>query len=185
MDDAKSNRRHAKHPPAPSPRRRRTSAPDAGTSRLAAGADGASQSLNSNKTLKFEIPSLPEKISDVHRLIIDHVERFGAFDENNLFAIKLALEEALINAAKHGNKHDPHKKVHIEAKVTPRRAEIIIEDEGPGFDRSTVPDPTAEENLCKCSGRGILLMESYMTSVKWSKTGRRVHMVKTADGSSG
>ena len=49
---------------------------------------------------------------------------------------------------------------------------------GSGFDRSSVPDPTEEENLEKCSGRGILLMEAYMNSVKWSNKGRRVKMIK-------
>ncbi len=56
--------------------------------------------------------------------------------------------------------------------------EIEIEDQGPGFDRASVPDPTAEENLCKCSGRGILLIEAYMNSVSWSHGGRRVHLVR-------
>jgi serine/threonine-protein kinase RsbW len=68
--------------------------------------------------------------------------------------------------------------VTVEARISSRRAEITIEDQGPGFNRSVVPDPTAEENLCKCSGRGILLMETYMNSVKWSKHGRRVRMVR-------
>ena len=138
--------------------------------------------MNSNTPLKFTIPSDTAQIGGVHRSIIEHVERFGGFDEHSIFAIKLALEEALINAVKHGNKLDPSKMVHVEARVQPHRAEITIEDEGPGFERRSVPDPTAAENLCKCSGRGILLMESYMTSVKWSKNGRRVEMVKVADG---
>ena len=73
---------------------------------------------------------------------------------------------------------DPRKKVHVEAKVTPKQAEIVIEDEGPGFDRTCVPDPTADENLCKCSGRGILLIESFMDKVQWSHGGRRVKLVK-------
>jgi len=79
---------------------------------------------------------------------------------------------------KHGNKLDRSKTVHIQARITPRRAEITIEDEGPGFDRRSVPDPTTEENLCKCSGRGILLIEAYMDKAIWSKHGRRVKMIK-------
>ena len=113
----------------------------------------------------------------VQRRIIDAVEKAG-FNSQSTFAIKLALEEALINAIKHGNKLDQKKSVHIEASVTRDKTEITIEDEGPGFDRSSVPDPTLEENLDKCSGRGILLMEAYMNRVEWSRGGRRVHMVK-------
>jgi serine/threonine-protein kinase RsbW len=127
--------------------------------------------------LKFEITSTFAEGREVQKRITDDVERLG-FDSHSQFAIKLALEEALINAIKHGNKLDPRKKVHVEAKVTPKQAEIVIEDEGPGFDRTCVPDPTAEENLCKCSGRGILLIESFMDKVQWSHGGRRVKLVK-------
>jgi serine/threonine-protein kinase RsbW len=114
---------------------------------------------------------------DVQKRILDAVEAAG-FNSQSTFAIKLALEEALINAIKHGNKLDEKKNVHIEASVTPELTEITIEDEGPGFDRTSVPDPTLEENLDKCSGRGILLMEAYMNRVEWSRGGRRVRMVK-------
>ena len=113
----------------------------------------------------------------VQTRILREVEKRG-YDAGSVFAIRLSLEEALINAMKHGNKLDPRKTVHVEARVTPKQTEIVIEDQGPGFDRSSVPDPTKEENLEKCSGRGILLMESYMNSVSWSKNGRRVKMVK-------
>jgi serine/threonine-protein kinase RsbW len=105
------------------------------------------------------------------------VQRNG-FHGQSFFAINLALEEALTNAIKHGNRLDPAKKVRIEAKVTPKRAEITVEDEGPGFDRGGVPDPTSQENLEKCSGRGILLIEAYMNRVTWDRGGRRVKMVK-------
>ena len=88
------------------------------------------------------------------------------------------MEEALVNAIKHGNKLDPDKRVMIDATISPNEAEISIEDEGPGFDRGSVPDPLAEENLEKPSGRGILLIESYMSQVKWDHGGRRVRMVK-------
>jgi len=113
----------------------------------------------------------------VQKAILDAVERCG-FDSDSVFAVKLALEEAMINAIKHGNKMDPAKKVHIDATINAREAKITIEDEGPGFNRAKVPDPTSEENLTKCSGRGLLLMETYMTSVEYSNKGRRVHMVK-------
>lgn len=128
-------------------------------------------------TIRATIPSDFIAGRDIQRRIIERVEGFD-YDKGSCFAIKLALEEALINAIKHGNKLDPNKQVHIEATVTPEQTEIIIEDEGPGFERTCVPDPTADENLDKCSGRGILLMEAYMDHVEFSKGGRRVRMVK-------
>jgi serine/threonine-protein kinase RsbW len=130
-----------------------------------------------NGTLHFEFPSNFDTGCDVQRQILREVERHG-FNTNSLFATRLALEEALVNAIKHGNKLDPKKKVVVQAKVTRQRVEIEIEDQGPGFDRKSVPDPTAAENLCKCSGRGILLIEAYMNSVEWSRGGRRVRMVR-------
>ncbi|HEX4054095.1 MAG TPA: ATP-binding protein [Tepidisphaeraceae bacterium] len=109
--------------------------------------------------------------------IIGDVERRG-FHEQSLFAIRVALDEAMINAIKHGNRHHKKKKVHIEATITADEARIEIEDEGPGFHRSSVPDPTLPKNLEKCSGRGILLIEAYMDEVKWTHGGRRLRMVK-------
>ena len=137
----------------------------------------SSVGIVASKSLKFTINSDFAAGRDVQKRILDGVTRLG-FNSQSQFAIKLALEEGLINAIKHGNRLDPKKKVHIEARLTPEQCEIIIEDEGVGFERTDVPDPTLEENLDKCSGRGILLMEAYMNSVHWSNGGRRVKMIK-------
>lgn len=127
--------------------------------------------------LDFTIDSVFEQSRDVQTQIMDNVSNCK-YDEQSVFAIKLALEEAMINAIKHGNKMDVSKKVRVQARITPKRIVLTIEDQGAGFTRNGVPDPTIEENLCKCSGRGILLMESYMNSVTYSKQGRRVRMVR-------
>ena len=116
-------------------------------------------------------------VRGVQDRIMAEVVRHG-FDGQSQFAIKLALEEALVNAIRHGNRFDATKRVFVEYQVTARELDVSVEDEGPGFDRSGVPDPTLEENIEKCSGRGILLIESYMTSVNWSRDGRRMRMVK-------
>jgi serine/threonine-protein kinase RsbW len=131
----------------------------------------------SNGTMKFTIESDLSQQREIQKRILDAVEDAG-FSSDSLFAVKISLEEALINAIKHGNKLDNKKKVIVEANITPQQTEIIVEDEGPGFNRAEVPDPTAEENLLKCSGRGILLMETYMDQVEYSKSGRRVRMIK-------
>ena len=141
------------------------------------GAGGANGTGKHNGTLHFEFLSNFDTGCEVQQQILDEVERH-VFNPNSLFATRLALEEALVNAIKHGNKLDPKKKVLVDARVTAERVEIEIEDQGPGFDRASVPDPTAVENLCKCSGRGILLIEAYMNSVRWSRGGRRVHLVR-------
>ena len=127
--------------------------------------------------LSFTIPSDDKAIRPVQKRILDDVIRHG-FNTHSLFAIRLSLEEALRNAIIHGNRLDRKKKVHVQAKVSPLRVEITVEDEGSGFKRKTVPDPTLDENIHKCSGRGILLMEAYMNSVRWTRGGRRVKMIK-------
>lgn len=131
-------------------------------------------------SMKFVIPSDLSRSREVQTRILDEVMKYK-YNSDSLFAIKLSLEEAMVNAVKHGNKFDERKHVYIEALVGPSQTEVIVEDEGPGFDRGIVPDPTAPENLEKCSGRGILLIEAYMSSAAWSNNGRRLHMVKRND----
>lgn len=114
---------------------------------------------------------------DVQELIIAEAERLG-YSAHSIFALRLALEEVLINAIKHGNRFDPDKVVHVDVAITPAEVEIIVEDEGPGFHRGSVPDPRLEENLERCSGRGILLVEAYMTHVEYGNGGRRIRMTK-------
>jgi serine/threonine-protein kinase RsbW len=127
--------------------------------------------------LVFTINSNHHQSLDVQRQILDRVEKAG-FTGREFFGIKLALDEAVANAIRHGNKLDPAKHVRIEARVSPKKVELLIEDEGIGFDRRGVPDPTSDENLEKCTGRGILLIESYMSKVWWDRGGRRLRMVK-------
>ena len=109
--------------------------------------------------------------------LLEEATRCG-FDQEDIFSIHLALEEAFLNAIKHGNKMDPDKKVHVEYLVTSEKFDISVRDEGAGFNPSSVPDPRKGENLYKSSGRGLLLMQSYMDTVEYNKEGNCVHMVK-------
>src|SRR3954464_2319836 len=110
--------------------------------------------------------------------LIEEALQASAFNEHDIFAIKLALEEALVNAIKHGNQMDPAKKVHVACHVHPDRFEVRITDEGPGFDPADVPDPTAPENLERPCGRGLLLMRPYMPEVAYHDRGRAVRMAR-------
>lgn len=125
----------------------------------------------------FVIPSDLAGMRTVQSEIMASVRAHG-FDDDASHAVRLALEETLINAIKHGNKLNPKKRVTVDGAVTDREIEITIQDEGNGFVREDVPDPLHEDNLEKPSGRGLLLIESYMTSVKYSDGGRRVTMTR-------
>lgn len=119
------------------------------------------------------------------RRVQDEIEvalKANQFSEKEIFGIRLALEEALVNAIKHGNNLDKSKKVHIAYGVDPQRFDIKIRDEGPGFDPQDVPDPTAVENLERPCGRGLMLMRHYMNKVWFEARGNAVLMCKLRNG---
>ena len=115
----------------------------------------------------------------------DDVERelvFYQFATPEIFSIKLAVQEALVNAIKHGNRMDPDKKVFIRYRISSERFDIHIVDEGRGFNPDDVPNAVAEENLERSSGRGLLLMRHYMTTVAYNERGNMVSMSKLRNG---
>lgn len=109
---------------------------------------------------------------------IEEALQTTGYSEHDIFAIKLALEEALVNAIKHGNQMDPDKRVFIAYSITAERFDIRITDEGAGFNPDDVPDPTAIENLERPCGRGLLLMRGFMTHVEYHGKGNVVTMTK-------
>jgi serine/threonine-protein kinase RsbW len=123
------------------------------------------------------VPSDPKQISKPKHAILKELEGCG-FCGDAVFAIKLALEEALINALKHGNRGDPSKSITIRYAVTPAKVVVIVRDEGEGFDEGSVPDPTQPHRLPVPNGRGIMLMRSYMDEVEYRDGGREVRFVK-------
>ena len=102
----------------------------------------------------------------------------GGFAKEDIFAVHLALQEAFINAVRHGNRMDFAKEVKVEYSVGPDAVEIFVSDQGDGFDPEAVPDPRHGQNLYKKEGRGLLLMQSYMDIVEYNKSGNHVHMVR-------
>lgn len=100
------------------------------------------------------------------------------YDEKEIFGIRLALDEAIVNAIKHGNRMEEAKRIHVRYRVLPDRFDIGITDEGPGYDPNDVADPLAPENLERPSGRGLLLMRHYMTEVIVHPPGNRLTMTR-------
>jgi serine/threonine-protein kinase RsbW len=99
------------------------------------------------------------------------------FEDAATFAIRLSLEEALTNAMMHGNGGDESKRIFFSCTITEARIEMGIQDEGPGFDPDTVPDPTADENLTIASGRGLALIKAFMTNVEIPRPGNQLQLV--------
>ena len=126
------------------------------------------------------IPSETAQGQSIQERIIALMEKMS-YSDKDVFGVRLALEEALVNAIKHGNGMDPNKQVHITCKVDEEQARITIKDEGPGFDLVDVPDPTSDENIEKPGGRGIMLMKAFMSEVSYSDSGNQVILVKARE----
>lgn len=127
---------------------------------------------------------IPSDLAEARRVQeeIEQALQTARYGDRDIFSIKLALEEALVNAIKHGNQMDPEKRVSVWYSVTPERFEVKITDEGPGFDPSDVPDPTLPENIERFCGRGLLLIRNFMTAVEYQGRGNVVVMSKMRNG---
>lgn len=127
---------------------------------------------------------IPSDTEEAHRLQLQIAEALKAcqFSEREIFGIKLALEEALVNAIKHGNRLDRNKKVYVAYHVCAEEFRIRIVDEGQGFNPEDVPDPTEVENLERPCGRGLLLMRYYMNEVVFIAPGNTCVMWKRRNG---
>jgi serine/threonine-protein kinase RsbW len=115
-----------------------------------------------------------------HKLI---EEVMGHLDETvwgskDVFAVNLALEEALVNAVQHGNRLDPDKKVHFICRLNNDKIYVRIEDEGEGFDPNAVPDPTDDDHIMTVSGRGCLLIKGFVSRACWNDTGNVIEFEK-------
>jgi serine/threonine-protein kinase RsbW len=117
-----------------------------------------------------------EDVEQAQGLVAAALRTFG-YDEDALFAVRLCLEEALVNAFRHGNRLEPGLVVKFQASIGTDRCVFEVQDEGEGFDPGAVPDPTADENLEIPSGRGIMLMRAYMSEVEYLEPGNRIRMV--------
>ncbi len=132
--------------------------------------------------IEFELPSDLSLMNGVLHYLIERVAALGVVkpDSSNLF---IALDEAFVNAVKHGNRSDPHKLVRITADLSSKEARFTIEDEGEGFDVKAIPDPLDPSNLFKTSGRGVLLIYNIMDEVAYNERGNSLTMVKRPESS--
>lgn len=133
-----------------------------------------------HENIEFELPSAISPMHIILEYLMKRVEKLGVIkpEQSNLF---VALDEAFVNAVKHGNKYDAQKLVRITAEVSKHEARFTIEDEGEGFDVKNIPDPLDPENLFKTSGRGVLFIYNIMDEVKYNDRGNRLTMVKKSE----
>ena len=151
----------------------------------------------------FSLENDPELIAPLVAHLQEGAARLEGMDETGRMQLGVALHEGLLNAMFHGNlevssdlrecgeaafleaaeqrrRTSPHqdRRVHVRATLTPSQVVFVIRDEGPGFDPETIPDPTAPANLAKASGRGILLMRTFVDDLHYNATGNELTLVK-------
>jgi serine/threonine-protein kinase RsbW len=121
-----------------------------------------------------------ENIEVAERALVDLCQRAGCGDDEEYWLVT-ALREAVANAVRHGNDHDPNRVVRVAYSINNSTVTIRVEDEGEGFNPEEIPNPTDPENLLRPSGRGIFYMRQFMNQVEFSTTpagGTAVVMVK-------
>jgi CheY-like chemotaxis protein/anti-sigma regulatory factor (Ser/Thr protein kinase) len=155
----------------------------------------------------FSLENDPELVSPLIDHVQQALGAVNLCDETGRVRVGVALEEALLNALYHGNLElrsdelaefrsrllesglDPveerralepyaSRRIHVRGKIDDREARIVIRDEGPGFDVSTVPDPQSPENLEKENGRGLMLIQWFMDEVQFNSSGNEITMTK-------
>ena len=113
--------------------------------------------------------------------VLEHVVlcmRRRKYLHRDVFGVQLALEEAINNAIRHGNRSDPAKSVRVAYHVDTDQVWLEVEDEGDGFEPAAIPDPTLEENLDQPGGRGLLFIRTFMNLVEYYNDGNQVRMLK-------
>jgi len=135
-------------------------------------------------TIRFDLESSFD-VLDLVQVITDHLGRQVGLDDESLHSLSVAVRESVINAIKHGNRHDLRKRVHLEftllAGEEPPGLAVRVRDEGAGFDPESLPDCLAPENLLKCSGRGIFLIRSFTDEFVLQRApegGMEIRMIK-------
>jgi serine/threonine-protein kinase RsbW len=113
------------------------------------------------ETLERSLDSTLESVDSAEEMAVGAAQRAG-FDEDDLMKIGMAVRESMVNAVVHGNRYSDRKKVRFSVVHNPERLQVVIADEGEGFDFTHLPDPLAPENLMATSGRGIFLIRSFM-----------------------
>jgi len=127
--------------------------------------------------IKRVLDSDPKQCAEFVRELLDVLE-LEKWTDDEMFAIRMAVEEAVMNAIKHGNSEDRAKKVEVLVRLEPKRFYARISDEGGGFCPDDVPDPAEEANLEKTSGRGVKLIKTFVDECHYNACGNSVELVK-------
>ena len=151
----------------------------------------------------FVLSNDPTLLTNLVTHMQDLLHQMELLPQNDRLRVGVALEEALLNAAYHGNlevssqlREQDHaayyelarersgctpyseRNIYVDVELSPEIVQYVIRDEGPGFDPGELPDPTDPANLDRPCGRGLLLMRTFMDGVEYNPLGNEVTLVK-------
>ncbi|HUA21425.1 MAG TPA: ATP-binding protein [Bryobacteraceae bacterium] len=129
---------------------------------------------------KLLLDSTLDSVEVAETAVLTAAQEIG-FGEDDLHQLGMAVRESMVNAVVHGNRYNARKKVRVSVTKDTDRLTIVIADEGDGFDPDAIPDPLAEENILRQSGRGLLLIRAFVDEfqvLKGEPRGTEVRMVK-------
>lgn len=132
------------------------------------------------RTVEQLLGSTLESVDSAEETVLREAQELG-FDEDDLHKIGMSVRECMVNAVVHGNRYNARKKVRLTVSRAADRLIVVIADEGEGFDFNALPDPLANENLLRHSGRGLLLIQAFMDEFQIrarEPKGTEVKMVK-------
>jgi serine/threonine-protein kinase RsbW len=132
---------------------------------------------NHREAIEVTIPSRTEHLSIVNRVTEEIADQLALGDEDKN-ALATAVIEAATNAIQHGNRNDVKKKVSVRYVVTPTKLEVIVKDQGSGFNPDAVADPLRPENLLRERGRGIFIIRAFMDQVRFTQQGKNGMIVR-------
>ncbi|MBK5290114.1 MAG: ATP-binding protein [Acidobacteriia bacterium] len=139
-----------------------------------------SDTVSGNSLIDHLLDSNLGSVDRAEEIVAEAATSMG-FDEEDLHKIGIAIRECMVNAVAHGNRYSAKKKVRLQVWTDTGRLVVHIGDEGNGFEAVTVPDPLAQENLLKHSGRGLLMIQAFMDEFivrKRDPAGTEVRLVK-------
>ena len=113
------------------------------------------------KRIEVALETLLDSVDLAEEIALRIADAAG-FDEEDCHKIGMAVREGVINAYNYGNQQERSKKIFLTVELHPDKMVVRVLDQGPGFEITEVPDPLAEENLLRTSGRGLFLMRAFM-----------------------
>jgi serine/threonine-protein kinase RsbW len=131
--------------------------------------------------IKVQINSISELVPSAIDALLKQIIKAVPLSEDEIYQIRLMLEEAIANGVCHGNKFSTDLKVTVSLSIQNNVLTMAVKDEGKGFNPRAVPDPVKNEDF-KPSGRGIYLIQKYADDVKFNDTGNEIIITKRIKG---